>query len=228
MNLLEKAITNYPAIIPLLKGRALALAVKTFGYFLQALNQRVVDLYRGDITEGAFVDELAALLDQQLQRAWNEGMRANDLDPLTETLPEWEQALQEIIAEQYMYVDTYASDIAAGREAGTSLASLQSRAAMWANRYNDVVAQATLITADGKTKLTWRLGATEKHCTTCGALNGITAFAVEWEALGIRPQNAPNSMLECGGWQCDCSLEPTDKRRSPDAYGSIMNIVTTL
>jgi hypothetical protein len=32
--------------------------------------------------------------------------------------------------------------------------------------------------------------------------------------------------LTCGGWQCDCTLEPTDKRRSPDAIGTLMDIAT--
>jgi hypothetical protein len=39
------------------------------------------------------------------------------------------------------------------------------------------------------------------------------------------PQNAPNDSLECGGWKCDCSLTPTDARRTPGAYGKIEEII---
>ena len=77
------------------------------------------------------------------------------------------------------------------------------------------------LTADGKQRMKWELGETEEHCETCAALNGIVAFAREWETLGVHPQDAPNNKLECGGWQCGCTLTPTSQRRTSDAYGRI-------
>lgn len=49
----------------------------------------------------------------------------------------------------------------------------------------------------------WRLGATERHCRDCAHLNGQIHRASEWRAAGIMPQSPD---LECGGWNCDCSL----------------------
>lgn len=201
---------------------------KTYDYFLRVLSGDVVDLYRGNITEAQFVDNLAALLDQQLRRAFNEGMRQNGLDPQNDMTDEWEQAYQEIVSSEYQYVDGFAADIVKGAKDNTGYEQFQARAALWANRYNDVVNQAVIITAEGKDRLEWHLGQTEKHCETCKQLDGIVAFAAEWDTAGLKPQSPPNDALECGGWKCDCSLMPTDKRRSPNALNTLLNIGTKI
>ena len=100
-----------------------------------------------------------------------------------------------------------------------------SRVDIWANRYPETENRARMHFG-GKQRLEWVLGATEKHCSTCAALNGIVAFAEEWEESGVQPQSPPNGALECGGWQCDCSLVPTDRRRSANALTRIMDIAT--
>ena len=195
---------------------------KTLDYFLRVFNTWVNDLFTGEVTEAEFVDRLADLIDQQLNRAWNEGMRLNGLDPLTAMTPEFQAMLQDIIANEYMYVDQFADDIASGKY---TLEQMQARAELWSNRYNDVVNRAALETADDKDKLIWNLGATEAHCTTCSALNGVVLRASEWAALGVHPQSPPNGKLECGGWKCDCSLTPTDQRRTRDGYGKVEEIL---
>ena len=53
----------------------------------------------------------------------------------------------------------------------------------------------------------WRLGNTREHCADCLRLDGQVHTADEWRRAAIRPQS-PN--LECGGWNCDCRLEPTE------------------
>ena len=58
--------------------------------------------------------------------------------------------------------------------------------------------------------LVWRLGATEEHCRDCLEANGRVLHASEWRTLanvGIHPQSPS---LECGGWNCDCSLVKHD------------------
>ena len=193
---------------------------KTLDYFLRVLLAWVNDLYNGSTSEAEFVDRLAELIDQQLTRAWNEGMRANGLDPIQDMTEEYQQQLQDIIASEYSYVDQFARDIAA--HSGT-LPQFQSRAQLWANRYNDVVNQSKLATADGKDRYEWVYGDTD-HCETCASLNGLVATAKEWDISGFKPQSAPNDMLTCGGWKCQCRLEPTDKRRSPKVLDTLLNL----
>ena len=103
----------------------------------------------------------------------------------------------------------------------------QSRVDIWVGRYEDTKNEAILFYSEKNQRLVWRFGATEKHCRTCEQLNGIVAFASEWETAQVMPQSPPNGLLECGGWQCDCRLEPTDQRRSPDALNIIMQIIET-
>ena len=97
---------------------------------------------------------------------------------------------------------------------------------MWAHRYTDVVNQAKVwFGKRKKVKLKWEMGATEEHCATCAALNGIVAYAEDWERSGIHPQNPPNQALECGGWRCDCALVPTTERATNNALERIQDIV---
>ena len=70
------------------------------------------------------------------------------------------------------------------------------------------------------------MGATEEHCATCAALDGLVAYAVDWERSGVKPQNPPNGALECGGWRCDCSLVPTKERATNNAFDEIVDRVT--
>lgn len=196
---------------------------KTLDYFVRVLGSWVYDLWNGEVTEDEFIDRLADLVEQQLTRAWNEGMRENGLDPESDMLDEWTQELQDIITSEYSYIDGFAADIVKGR--GGSVAEFQARAQLWANRYADVVNRAKVATASAGAKMEWVYGDTE-HCDVCAALNGIVAFASEWEELNVYPQNPPNDLLTCGGWRCQCELRPTDQRRSPKAFDTIMNIVS--
>jgi hypothetical protein len=208
-------------------------AAKTYAHYDRVLRSGVRDLYNGDITESDFVTILQDLIPQQLTRAWHEGMAENGLEP-DEMIPEWEDQLQAMILSEYDYVDGFAADIAAAAQSdlvlGDSLDGLMSRADLWANRYTDVVNEAKLRTADGKDKFVWNMGATEEHCWICSALNGIVAFAKEWEQSGFRPQEPPNELLSmerggekgCKGWRCDCTLNSTTDRRTNGALDKLL------
>lgn len=50
---------------------------------------------------------------------------------------------------------------------------------------------------------TWTIGKTERHCSDCLELDGVTKSVAEWIEDGRVPQG---SMLECGGYNCDCSF----------------------
>lgn len=84
------------------------------------------------------------------------------------------------------------------------------RVRLWVNRGNASYArgQELALVVDEEPRYTWRLGATEQHCTDCLRLDGVTLTASEWDRLGIHPQSPD---LECGGWHCDCRRVPTDK-----------------
>ncbi|HMM99860.1 MAG TPA: hypothetical protein PKC99_12680 [Anaerolineales bacterium] len=226
---IRQVASLYPSAVPLLgaKARYIAarpLAYKTYEFFEKELTRMVKNLYSGFIG-GEFIDVLAGLIQGQINQAVEFAWRDAEVNaPMPQYLTDY---AEEMILSQFDFVDGFYRDIVDARIDGTPIDPLLARCSLWANRWNEAYDRATsLIVQAMGGKQVWKLGATEQHCETCAALDGIVAYAREWEELGVHPQGAPNELLECGGWRCDCSLEQTDARRSPKAFETIMNIVT--
>ena len=172
-----------------------------------------------------FIDNMASEIENQFGRAWREGAAEMGVEPGDFT-EEDDNVLAAMITNEQNYLDGIAGDIEAfiaegGHTDAEFNAAFRNRASLWGRGYDGVVNDAKLHFGD-KDKLEWILGATEKHCSTCASLNGIVAWAREWAEAGVKPQG---SMLECGGWNCDCSLEPTDARRTGGALDKIMGVM---
>jgi hypothetical protein len=194
---------------------------KTYEFFLSAVEGLVSGVYNGLVGQD-FVYAMDNLIEGQLRDAY---IRAWVDDGHFTELPDYlQESLDFMVEEQQSHVVDFWHDIIDARVDGTSVAPLLRRAGMWANRwrdgYNEAVRQIAL--EEGK-KLQWILGPTE-HCSTCLALSQIVARASEWETSGFRPQG---DMLVCGGFNCQCSLIPTDRRRSPDALTRLLDIATS-
>lgn len=231
ISIIRDVVSRIPAILPHLRGRARWIAsahvsseeYKTADQMQGRIENLVKALYKGTITAASFVDSMAALISRQItlayREAWNdEGDGGKIPDYLT-------SASDEAILAQFDFVDQYARDIVDASVDKTPIDPLLSRAALWANRYTENYNNAVaLIALQNGGKLEWVYGDTD-HCETCQSLNGIVAFASEWNEIGVKPQTAPNDMLECGGWKCQCYLEPTDKRRTKNAVEKIRVII---
>ena len=222
-----QAITRrYPAVYSHLSPDTFSLlgGEKTYDYMLATVSHMVNQVYGGQMG-GEFVDILGALVRGQMRDAYN---RAYADAGFSDAIPDWLQAsLDEQLIKQanFDYIYQYYQDIIDARVDETPVSPLLYRAQLWAARWTEAYNEATMvITAHLGGRLKWHLGATEQHCASCSRLDGIVAFAAEWDLSGCRPQNAPNDRLECGGWNCDCSLEPTDQRRSPNAWDRIMAV----
>lgn len=207
--------------------RRITRALKTYDEYRSRLWQAALRLFNGG-KDASFISSFARSIDQQLTEAWNEGADAVGVAP--EDMTEDDAAmLNGIIDNENTFLEGMGMDIAEARDSGMTEADFEnkfgSRVDIWANRYNEVVNEAKVYFG-GKQKLVWRLGATEKHCASCKALDGIVAWAQEWDQAGVKPQSPPNNTLECGGWNCDCSLDTTDQRRSANALNRIMDIAT--
>lgn len=228
-NFIRDAIITVPNVKPLLSDKARFMLYvpeqyKTFDFMLLNIKRLVTGLYN-NMLGGEFIDVMANIISGQLTQAYQQALEDQGFTDFF--LPDYLQAsLDAMILKQYAYVDGYFRAIIDARVDGTSLDPLLARAELWAQRYTEAYNEATrLIVLKGGGNLVWTLGATEQHCPECAALDGIVAWASEWDTLGVRPQNAPNDKLTCGGWRCDCSLSPTSKRRSPNAYGRIEEIL---
>lgn len=181
---------------------------KTVAYYERALNAAVLDLYRGG-DAGDFIDKAIYLIEEQFGRAWREGARDVGFDPAKISEGELE-FLQSRMDREKEYILDFAQAIENAREAGDPVKPLQERVPLWANRYEEVrdTARAHYGIQTGA-RLVWRVGPTE-HCDTCLALDGVVATADDWEEArgrGIYPKSPD---LDCHGYNCQCSLDPTD------------------
>ena len=205
---------KYIAIIAAIKWLS-AQGIKTEGFMERTITGLVKDLYNGNIEKNEFDDRMFSLYDDQMRRAFNEGMRANGLDPADIT-DAWRQVYQDKTLSQVEFIDKFSSEILQGSIDGTDLQQYLNRVDLWTQQYPAMVEEARLVTAYPKDRYIWHLGATEQHCSTCASLDGVIHTAQEWLDLGLHPGQPPNGALECGGWRCDCSLEYTDEPADGD------------
>jgi hypothetical protein len=191
---------------------------------------RIVSIYLNDLrthpglTGATFGIDFANAIEAGLNEAWRLGLREND----AEMTDEMQVIVDEAAQSQRQYIPDFAAyltQIAGTAETmGEAITQAQGRLDLWINQYESLRNQAIVMSADEKTKLIWQLGATEQHCQSCAELDGVVAYAREWDEAEIRPQNAPNAVLACGGWKCDCSLTPTTERHTRNAADKLDRI----
>jgi hypothetical protein len=224
-DIIFQAIELVPEVKAHLSDKALKV-LKSIDTYDRQLWKYALDLYRGG-DPGVFITDFVNAISNQLTRAWNAGAKEMGVMPADMTDDDRSE-IQAIINAEYEHILDLGTAITAAQP-GTIQEfrdTFRSRIDLWINRYTDVVNQAKIYFG-GKTRLIWVEGDTLEKCPTCLALNGIVAFAQEWEQSGVRPQSPPNNAIECGGWNCSCTLQVTDKRRSPLALQRIMDIATS-
>ncbi|MFA5150264.1 MAG: hypothetical protein WC433_05085 [Candidatus Omnitrophota bacterium] len=210
------------------------VTIKTLEMFDRQLWSYSLEFFKGEISDDQFESDFITAIENQLTRAWNEG--ADEVGVLPEEMTEEDLGvLQGLIDEEVGYLTGLGVDIIDIKKSTEGMSEkealdefrsrFRNRIDIWASKYNEMVNRAK-IHFGNKTKLRWDLGATEKHCETCLALNGIVAYAYEWEQSGIRPGESGSAILACGGWSCDCKLSETDERRSPNAFQRLLDIAT--
>ena len=232
MNLLphiRQVVATFPEVRTYLSGRARwslykPAEYKTVDYMENAIEGLVNGVYSG-LIGGQFIDTMANIISGQLTQAYQQAFEDEGFTDFA--LPDYlASSLEDMILGQYDFVDGFYRDIVDARVDGTSITPLLARAKLWANQWNAAYNEAVrLITLQGGGNLVWVYSPEKEHCPECEALDGLVMRADEWDAIGVKPQNPPNSSLTCGGWQCGCSLSSTDKRRSPGAYGRIEEIL---
>lgn len=192
------------------------LAETLVGYRMN-IRAAVRGLWTGHLDYEQFFDNMMGAIRRGFTQAWYQGAKECGIAP-NELKPEERLALEAAINSEMQFIDGLGSYVEANSKANKGkLGRSFARTKAWINRYNSLRNQAKL-SACGDKKLTWHLGATEKHCRSCLALAGKTKRASQWKAAGIQPQNAPNDKLECGGYLCDCRLEPSDEPMSKGPF----------
>lgn len=176
--------------------------------YRMGIRNAVRGLWTGAIDMGQFLDMMGLTIGQGLGAAFAEGASACGIKP-DEYSDTEQQALREFISNEEFRVYEFGQIVEEGSKAnGGKLSPLFQRAEMWILRYQDVVNQArTLACSDGKFR--WELGGSKVHCSTCARLHGQVRRGSFWRDH-VLPQNPPNRLLECEGWNCKCQLVPTN------------------
>ena len=204
------------------------LFVKTYEFFLRNMQRLIRSVYENNLG-GDFVTIAGNLISGQLRRAYEEAWKDEGTDG---AMPDYlTESLTAMVTDQQSYLDGLYKDIVNARVDGTPIEPLLSRAEMWAGQYDTAYRQAVeLIRLETGGNFEWVKGNTENGCGTCDKLNGIVMSAQEWQSLNLHPRGYPNPLLECQGGgpanNCDCELQPTDKRRTPKGYTTVLNIVS--
>lgn len=207
------------------RGLIARLAIKTLEQYRARLWAACVRLFNGG-RDAAFEASFIRSIDQQLTKAWDEGAESIGVEP--DEYTDADITIRDaIINNETEFINGLMNDIQTAKDSGMAREDFDkqfgSRADLWANRWTETVNRARM-QMGSKQRFTWRLGSTEEHCDTCSRLNGITAFGYEWDEARIQPQAPPNSALTCSGWRCDCSLEPTTRRRTGRALDRLIEI----
>ena len=183
---------------------------ETLSGFRMNIRATVRGLWKGFIDRDQFFAGMVRAVQRGFNQAAEEGAKEWNLKPSEFSAAE-RLAIEAAINSQLQFISGFGDFIEENSQAnGGKLGRSFVRANTWINQYNSVK-NAAAVSAAGDRKMMWVLGATEEHCTSCLKLNKKVKRATFWQKRGIRPQNAPNESLECGGWKCDCDLVPTDE-----------------
>ena len=150
-----------------------------------------------------------ALIRTLAPRAYKEGLKAGGVDE-TEMDEEDQAAIAEWVASQLDFVREFSKDAVAAKLNANARNAIQDRVGLWAQSMQ-TLGDLGRASAQGNAMGTWKYGDTE-HCDTCRALNGQRKRLKTWIRQGIIPQQPGSTALDCGGWNCQCTIRD-DKGR---------------
>lgn len=193
----------------LVKAQTTGTDDKSLATFKTSILAAARGLWAGKSDLLDFVDMMYSAIRRGYEQAWRDGAATCGIKPAERT-PEEQVALDEMIVANQGYVVRYGDWIVEHNQAaGAKLQPVLDRAELWVNRYNEVKVRAQTMACQNQ-KYVWRWGPTE-HCADCRKMNGRVYRAAVWDKY-VRPQD---SRLTCGGWKCQCRLEPTDDPVTP-------------
>ena len=192
--------------------------LKTLAGYQLNLRAAAYGLWSGKMDFDQAFGQIFEAIDRGLPQAWAEGAASCGILP-DEYSPEERTALAQAVASEKNHVFALLEWIEQNsQENGGARGTAYSRLDVWINRYRDVVNRAKAMACSDQ-KLRWVLGPTE-HCTTCAKLSGRIKRGSYWQSH-VMPQSPPNGQLECGGWNCQCTLQPTEDRASSGPLPSL-------
>lgn len=180
------------------------------------LENGIVDVFNGNKTKGEFSRMQRSLIKGDSTDVYLEGMREGGIkDAKSELSDDDEQTISDWTTNQLDFVKDFADAIGEdakleGDAKTEARGVLFDRAAIWVQSLKGL-GSLGYASAQANMMVTFRLGATEKHCSTCSRLNGKRHRLSWFRDRGLIPQiTKGNENFACGSWKCDCILEDDD------------------
>lgn len=189
--------------------RAAKTVAQTVTRFENTLTRFTFDTFHGKMDATDLRRAMKELIRALGPEAYDEGLREGGVDPEDADEDDLKR-VREWVRAQVGFVDGYAQAAAEARTDEEKKA-VRARIADWVSALQALGDQGYM-SAKENMSVTWRLGKTEKHCSTCASLDGKRRRLKWWLAQGYIPQESGSDTLECGGWECLCRLEDAGGR----------------
>lgn len=184
-----------------------ALQAKSLNSYRASLRAEVRRYVKGEVGDGDFLLGFFTAIGSGFRNAWKQGAAVCGVRP-SEFDINIEDKVQGEINRQITFISSFRDSLVKltdGGQMNTELAKVE----IWVARYGEQVNKARAALC-GQQKLKWNLGVAE-HCNSCKSLEGIVKTAEFWYTSGILPRVAGATYLICEGYNCKCSLDPTDE-----------------
>lgn len=148
-------------------------------------------------------------MEYHVSAAYYEGLKEAGIDP-EDFDADMAQEADSLVFEQSAHVDGFIAAIEDAKADKDKRTGVEQRAELWCNSV-EAAGNAGLNRGRATEIVVWKLGETEEHCSTCAWLDGQRHRRKWFTDKGYIPRQPGSQMLECGGWRCDCSLEPVKR-----------------
>ena len=194
--------------------------VESESSYRRELREAARGYWSGVLSFGQFFESMLSSIRRGLRRAWEQGFKDCGLSLGDMTADERAELERRIVSEN-SFLGRYAAFIESNSKAnGGLLRTVFNRSELWINRFRDMLNRAKQIACDDQ-KFKWLFQPGKDHCKSCRRLHGRVYRASVWRSHGVRPQNPPNSQIECGGWRCGCEFQQTTDRVTPGPFPAL-------
>lgn len=155
---------------------------------------------------GSITRDMRSLVKNAVENAYFEGLAEGGISP-DEMDEEDAQNIVQLDLTQQSFIPAFSADVRKAARDGTTEAknAIIGRIDLWTASIA-AAGQAGLNSAKRNEMVTWHLGATEEHCSTCANLDGQAHRRKWFDSKNYIPRK-PGAAMDCGGWRCLCTLE---------------------
>jgi len=184
------------------------------GDFRSGIRSAIRALWKGFVNKDAFIVNMTRILEKGLNAAWKEGAAEVGVIFPDEMTDAERDAIQEDVWRNAEHLPGFASAIVEKSQANKGkLGPLLVRGELWIRQYGTAVIKArAMVGAD--LKMEWIVDHGKESCSSCLRLEHKVKRGSYWTEHGILPGVPGAPYLICRGYNCGCTLQPTDKPMS--------------